>query len=606
MVLPYVLAPNAERLEIRRSRYDIAAVLLRNGDISAPRISKTNDAIVWGFDGKLKSIAGPADWVHSIDSVGSVGGPTALISVSKGRYASAGLRRINGQDTEVSDVIEVPSGVARAFNPAIPAGRYKVVDRDGSSAAMKNINPAQYTLTNVSEIGGAVYYRNDPNNPGGLEGLNRVNLELDGTPTQTRPGTNVVNPEQLFDGNPNTYMFAGSASWQGIRVNFKVKSVPGSPPAPAPQAGDLSLRVEALQFRVGAVRYSYDGASTNALFWLNFYSGKEPNGTKYDLASSKNVRDAETLTVHTGTTWANSAGAPITYYWREAVTIGSFRLDDGSGSRASVYEMIPIVANVNSRIVLSNGVIPEIGATLNVSDAVAKTFSPTIKPGAYTVLKNDGIGPWRLSAPLKLISAIGGALVWALYVGDSSYDENETDTIVFEVGTIYELKVNSPEKITAAEYRITFPGSDDEVFPATSVGTNFAQNWRPSIAQMTNAGGAAGSITVTAGTWTKSYPARLQYTQKGAIGLEAGGSYKTGSTFEIDVTSDPLRTYTETRIEVFNAAGVSVVAQFTTATKSFDLTFPAVGNGYRLRAQIIYADTLRPNETYTITFNTNA
>jgi hypothetical protein len=268
--------------------------------------------------------------------------------------------------------------------------------------------------------------------------------------------------------------------------------------------------------------------------------------------------------------------------------------------------MIPIVANVNSRIRLSNGTFPEIGAILNVSDAVSKTFFPTIKPGAYTVLKNDGVGPWRLSAPLKLISTIGGALVWALYVGDSSYDEASTDTITFEVGTVYELRINSPEKITTAEYRVAFPGSDDEVFTATSIGTNFAQNWRPSIAQMTNAGGAAGAITVTAGTWTKAYPVRLQYTQKGSIGLEAGGSFKTGSTFAVDVTSDPLRTYTETRIEVFNAAGASVIAQFTTTTKTFNLKFPAVGNNYRLRAEIIYADTLRPNEIYNINFNTNA
>ena len=123
---------------------------------------------------------------------------------------------------------------------------------------------------------------------------------------------------------------------------------------------------------------------------------------------------------------------------------------------------------------------------------------------------------------------------------------------------------------------------------------------------MVNAGGAPGSITVTAGTWTKAYSVRLQYTQKGAIGLEAGGSFKTGSTFAVDITSDPLRTYTETRIEVFNAAGASVIAQFVTTTKSFNLTFPAVGNNYRLRAEIIYADTVRPNEVYNITFNTNA
>jgi len=506
----------------------------------------------------------------------------------------------------VSDFVEIPSAVARSFNPAIAPGQYRCVDLDATVATIQNINPTQYTLTNVSEIGGAVYYRNDPNNPGGLEGLNRIRLELDGTPIQTRPGTNVANPEALFDNNLNTAMFAGSASWQGIRVNFKVLSVPGSPPSPAPQAGDLSVQIEALQFRVGATRYGYDGASTNSLFWLNFFSGKEPNGTKYDLVASKNVRDAETLTVHTGTIWANSAGAPITYYWRETATIASFRLDDGSGSRASISEMIPIVAGVNSRIRLSNGVFPEIGSILNVSDDVSKTFFPAIKPGAYTVLKNDGDGPWRLSAPIKLISAIGGALVWALYIGDSSYDEESTEAIALEVGTNYELRINSPEQITTAEYRITFPGSDTEVFTATSVGTNFAQNWRPAIAQMVNANGANGAIAVTAGSWTKAYPVRLQYTQKGAIGLEAGGSYKTGSTFSVDVISDPLRTYAETIVEVFNAAGASVIAQFVTTAKAFNLTFPAVANGYRLRAEIVYTDTIRPNETYIINFNTNA
>lgn len=605
--LRFVFVPVDREWDIKRSRYDLPCALAADGEaIPTPRSAKTNGVAMRGFVTAGELNDGVADWVHSIDSVDAVGGSNSLINPIKGRYAGAGLRTINGQDTELSDAVEVPSGVAKLFNPAIPPGRYKVVDRDDASATIQVDNPVQYQLTNVSELGGAVYFRNDPNNPGGLEGLGRVSLEIDGTPVQTRPGTNVASPEQLFDGNPNTYMFAGSASWQGIRINFKVKSVPGSPPSPAPQAGDLSLRVEALEFRVGAVRYGYDLNATNTTFWLNFFSGKDQTGASFDLASNANVRDASTLTVHTGATWANSAGAPITYYWRGNATISSLRLDDGSGSRACVYYIDAIVANVNSQIRLSNGVIPEIGAILNVSDAVGKRFFPTIKPGAYTVLKNDGVGPWRLSAPLKLISPIGAALTWALYVGDSPYDENETDTITFEVGTVYELKVNSPEKITAAEYRISFPGSTDEAFNPTSVSTNFAQNWRPSIAQMTNAGGAAGSITVTAGTWTKAYPVRLQYTQKGAIGLEAGGSYKTGSTFAVNVTSDPLRTYTETRIEVFDSAGVSVIAQFTTATKTFNLTFPAVGNGYRLRAEITYADTLRPNEIYNVNFNVNA
>jgi hypothetical protein len=70
--------------------------------------------------------------------------------------------------------------------------------------------------------------------------------------------------------------------------------------------------------------------------------------------------------------------------------------------------------------------------------------------------------------------------------------------------------------------------------------------------------------------------------------------------------SDPLRAYTETRIEVFDRNGAVVIAQFVTKTKSFDVTFPAVGTGYRLTAEIIYGDTIRPNETYNVNFNTNA
>jgi hypothetical protein len=162
------------------------------------------------------------------------------------------------------------------------------------------------------------------------------------------------------------------------------------------------------------------------------------------------------------------------------------------------------------------------------------SFRPS-KPGSYTVLKNDGVGPWRLGPPLKLISPIGAALAWGLYVGDSAYDESSTETLVFEVGTVYELRLNAPEKVATAEYRISFPGSDDEVLTGNNVGTNLSQNWRPTIAQMTNASGANGSITVTAGAWTKVYTAKLQYTQRGAIGLEAGGSYKAGSVFDIDV-----------------------------------------------------------------------
>jgi hypothetical protein len=57
---------------------------------------------------------------------------------------------------------------------------------------------------------------------------------------------------------------------------------------------------------------------------------------------------------------------------------------------------------------------------------------------------------------------------------------------------------------------------------------------------------------------------------------------------------------------VFNAAGASVIAQFTTTTKTFNLKFPAVGNNYRLRAEIIYGDTVRPNEIYNINFDVNA
>jgi hypothetical protein len=557
-----------------------------------------------GFNESGAAVIGEADWVHSIDDVEWVGGPDSLVKVATGRYAGAGLVSINGQATEAGDVIEVPSGVAKAFNPPIPPGRYRVVDRDATSASIQNINPITYALTNVSEIGGAVYFRDDPNNPGGLEGLNRIRLELDGTPVQTRPTVPVSNPEAVFDNNLNTSMNAGSASWQGIKVDCKVLSVPGSPPAPAPQAGDLTFRAEALQFRVGAIRYGYDTGAQNASFNLRFFSGKGQTGSNFNVASNAAVRDAQTLTVHSGTTWANSASAPVSYFWRGSATIAGYQLDETG--RSSIFEIIPIVANVNSQIRLLSGVVPEVGTILSISTAVANTFFPPIKAGSYTFLKNDGIGPWRLGPPLKLISPIGAALAWGLYVGDSAYVENSTETLVFEVGTVYELRLNAPERVATAEYRVSFPGSDDEILTGDNVGTNLSQNWRPTIAQMVNAAGTNGSITVTAGSWAKTYAAKLQYTQRGAIGLEAGGSYKTGSTFAVDVTSDPLRAYTETRIEVFNSAGVSVIPQFVTKTKSFSLTFPAVGNGYRLTAEIAYGDIIRPNETYSITFSVNA
>jgi hypothetical protein len=579
-LVPYVFTFRPQPA-ISRSRYDLPTVLLDSGDISRPRQSQIDSEIVRGFDNQLKPVAAAADWVHSIDSAADVG---QLVTVTTGRYASAGLRQINGQAVELADVVEVPSVVARAFVPPIAPGRYKVVDVNTASASIQNINPVQYALSSATEIGGAIYYRADPNNPGGLEGLNKTAWGLEGTAIQTRPGTDVSNPAAMFDGNPNTLAEANSASWQGVKGNLP------------------TLAVEGLEFRFGARRYSYDTQAMNAAFLLKFYAGKDQTGSSFDIANNNAVRDAATLSVHSGSVWANSSSAPRWYYWRGKATIGSFRLDDDSGSRAGIYEITPIVAGGNSQIKLANGVVPEIGSILNVSPDVGKSFFPPIAPGAYTVLKNDGAGPWRLGAPMKLISPIGAALVWALYVGDTNYDESSTDTIIFEVGTAYELRINAPEKITTVEYRSTFPGLGDEVFTVTSVGANFAQNWRPTISQLEV---KTGSITVTAGTWTKTYPIKVQYTQRGAIRLETGGSYKAGATFAVDITSDPLRSYTRTDVEVFDSAGVSVIPLFSTTGKSFSLTFPAIGTNYQLKAEIVYGDSLRPNEIYNVRFNTN-
>jgi hypothetical protein len=318
----------------------------------------------------------------------------------------------------------------------------------------------------------------------------------------------------------------------------------------------------------------------------------------------------DNLMPHKSNTWASSAEAIPSFYWRGAnpITIAGLQIDDTSGSRALFYDFKPICAGMNSQIKLKNGAIPEVGSILNISADVAKTFIPAIKAGAYPVLRNDNVGPWRLGAPMALISPNGAALLWALYVDDAAYDENSTDTIILEVGTRYQLRTNSPEAIAGAEYTISHPNSPDVVVSSADASTNFSANHRPTIAHLTNAAGSNGSITVQAGTWTKTFTTKLKYTQKGSVDMESGASFKAGATFAIAFGTDPLRTFSEAQIEVFDTSGTSVVAQSlaTGTARSFVLTMPPTVGKYRLAVSMLYSDTTKPTETFSINFGTNA
>jgi hypothetical protein len=605
-----ILTVSSTGLRSVRSQYDVAAVLTIDGETIAPRHAQDSATVLIGLDPSGRFAAGEVDWVHLVGAVDEVGGVTSLTKVTDGRYACAGLVTIKGQAMRLSDVVEIPSTVAKLFNPPIGPGRYKCVDLSASSAEIQNINPAQYTLTHSSEIGGAVYYRTDPTIAGALEGLNSVPLQADSAATQTRPGYDIGTPFAFIDGSMTTTANGAGASFHGVYFDFKVAAtVPGSPLSPAPQANDTPIVAYAIETTISCNRQTYDTTTQYADFALGVFAGKNRTGVAQNLQNSNFVWRKSNLAPHKAVKWVSSAEGIQTFYYRPTTSFSaaSLHLNDASGSRSLWNDFKLICAGMNSQIKLTNGTIPEVGSIVNISADVAKTFIPNITPGAYPVLKNDNVGPWRLGAPLTLISPNGAALTWALYIGDTAYDEGSTVTIALEVGTLYQLRVNSPEIISQVEYTIAYPGSLNEVTTSSTGSNNFSINHRPTIEQQVNAAGRNGSITVVTGPWTKTYPIKLQYTQKGSIGMESEAAFKTGNTFAIGFTTDGLRTFSEARIEVFTLAGVSAVAMFTaTGTgRTFNLTMPAVDN-YRLAVSVLYADTTRPNETFSINFSTTA
>ena len=571
--------------KITRSRYDIGSARSEDNKILHPRSAKTQSAVIFGTNQYGDNLIGQGDWVHFL-----VNGD-GITQVVTGRYAGAALKTINEQPVELGDAVEIPASVATPLG--MGAGRYKVVDVGDVSATVIIDNPIQYTLAHSREIGGAVYYR--PIAGGGIEGLGVVPLALDGVVTQQRPTIPLTNIESFIDGNINTAGNGANSSWQSATFNVKVGTVPGSPPLPAPQSGDLSVQVIAAEMTVECNRQHYDAWTQSASFEAYLRSGKD-GGASISVEKSQTYRK-DTLQKHPLGAWVTSAEGRVTFYWvpLNPVTFASFRIYDASGSRAIFNDFKVIAAGVNSQIKLSNGTIPAIGSILNVTPEAAKTFIPAIKPGAYPVIKNDGVGPWVLGAPLNLIAPIGAALQWGLYIGDQDYPDTHTGAIALEIGSPYELRVNAPDLIGQVEYRITPANGVETVLASSDVRGNFPATYRPSVADM----GGTATLTVTAVGWTKTYDLVYQYSQKGAIGLQPNAGFKTANTFSIRFTPDALRVFHSLTITT-TAPGFTPV-EVTGAARAFDLLIPAVGN-YNLLATIAYADTVRPSETFSVPF----
>lgn len=605
MAISYVRTPAAKGHAIPRARYDLDVVFdATGGQLLTPRASKNGAVLMQCFEQSGRAYLGQPDWVHIVKAASDLGVATF---VAEKTYAIDQLA-LNGQAIEAGDLVEVTSTVAKAVSvtPPMGSGQYRAITVTDAAVTIQNQTPTQYTLSSSSEMGGAVYYMR--NADGSLEGLNALPIELSGAPTQTRTGYDIFNVADMLDGNSGTWLNATGASWHGVWANLKVRAtVPGSPPAPAPQADALSFACRALEFRIAAARYSYDRSTTYATFGMTMYAGRDRSGANFNLNNNPNVYRRDSLAVSNSRTWVASSEAAAWFVYRpangSAFTVASFLINDDSGSRMMMSDFRPICEGLNSQIKLAGNVTPEAGSILNISADVGNRFIPAIEAGARVVVKNDNIGPWKLGPILRLISPIGAAISWGLYVDDSVYEETYTGQIIFEVGTPYRLRLNSPEAIGDVDYTISYPGSADVVMFSTNAGNNFTVNYRPTPAQLAAANGANGTLTVLTDLWEKTYTLKLQYTQRGEVAMDPNNDWPTGSTFAINFTPDRLRVFAQANVTMAGLNGVAVGVEVIAAepARSFGFVVPAVGS-YRMTIVLSYTDTNAPSETFVIPF----
>jgi hypothetical protein len=570
---------------ISQSYFSVGVALDANGNAISPRIANTNSTPVQGLDG-TRFVYRLGDWLHLLPNVAAAGGAGGLANPVIGRYSSANLATISGVDAELGDRIEVPPTLARAFTPAIPGGVYRYVSL--SPPTVQITDPPIYNLTHSSEVGGAVYYRANPNITGGLEGLASVPLTA-GTVSQGRDNVQISNMPAFIDGNENSAADGRSLSWQNATMNItKVENI------------------LAFEWLIGSNRASYETGTTYAASVITVNSETNGSGTGYTLHSLSTTVNASTLVRHSSTTWANSAAGKAKYYayLTTPTSVGRITCSEDTGHRTYYYDFKAIGFGRNCRIRLNNGTFPEAGSIINISQDVAKTFWPAVEPGAYPVINNSGTGPWQLGARFDLIIAIGSALNYSLYVDTGQYNASFSGAIRMEVGSLYQLRINTPEAATTAEYRIAQSGGVEEsIGSSTNARSNFSVFFSPTVAQYNRA--LAGE---TAEIWAlcneqarpKRFNLEIIYTNKGRVNSPAPNAFISRiNDIVISIVPDPART-----LQSFNwtlSDADELVNQGTSATTSASIaSFTTPAGDYTIGVEIVYTDTDRPVERFTV------
>lgn len=587
-MLPYV---RTEAVKIRRPRFSSGMVETIDGQWVTPRIAADNSLYVVGFDNYGKRGFSIVDWVHFVDDVAKVGGTAGLTLVVAGRY-EIGVTQIDGQDLQLGDKVEFPASVAKAFTPSIVSGLYRVVALN--PVTIQVANPAIYALTDASEIGGAIYYQSD--STGALSGLGVVPLEVDGAINQTRAGYEVGTPAALIDGNINTSLSAANSSWHGAWYNVKPQG-----------ATDTTVDIVGMEFTIASYRQSYDTGASWATGEIKIYSGKNRTGSIINVVDGSESIYASTLAAHTGATWASSATGPVKFYRRTATpfTLSGIGVYDAPGSRGYYNDFRALSATANCQIKLKDGTIPESGSIITISTEVGKMFSPAIAAGSYPVLKNDNNGPWKLGPRIVLITAIGSAVNYGLYIDNNEYDENYDQTLLLECGTQYQLRINSPVAVDRCEYLYQYDGDITQLIGgSTNKGNNFSVFFTPTIEHYN-----ASQAGTTAELWfdaegddtieLKKFPFRVRYTQRGKMLSPAETlTWNKNVAIPLEITTDPNRTYLGFTWQYFNGNGTENTQPVDVdGVKTGSLTALAAGT-YRLKVTARYSGGALPNEVY--------